>query len=197
MDAGPAYDEINTLLMRKNPVPNVPPTPTATKSKRLKCRSTCPCVDTGGGCSSFVRGGTDKGNEGVSVLFSFSCDALYDCIESIDPKDCRPPSNGNDSDDICNGFRKNGLEFFLASGRIKEDGLLPLPSRGDEPIDADLRRLLVLWSSSELLAFRAWSILLSTDVDDPYEGTDEGWGIPVFDLRKDVDSVEEGVPTYH
>ena len=180
--------------MRKKPVPSVPPTPTAIKSKRVKCRSTCPCVDTGGGCSSLVRGGTDKGDECVSELFCSSCDALCDCMESIDPKDCRPPSNGNDSDDICSGLRKNGLEFFLASGRIEEDGLLP--SRGDEPMDADLRRELVLWPSSVLLAFLALSILLSPDVD-PYEGTDEGWEMSGFGLRKVVDSAEEGAPTYH
>ena len=115
-------------------------------------------------------------------------------MESIDPKDCRPPSNGNDSDDICNGLRKNGLEFFLASGRIEEDGLLP--SRGDEPMDADLRRELVLWPSSVLLAFLALSILLSPDVD-PYDGTDEGCEMSGFGLRKVVDSAEEGAPTYH
>ena len=59
IDAGPAYDDDNKLQSKKKPVPSVPPTPTAIKSNSVKCRSTCPCVNTGGGCNSLVTVGID------------------------------------------------------------------------------------------------------------------------------------------
>ena len=88
----------------------------------------------------------------------------------MDPKDCcPPPSNGNDSVDICNGFRKNGLELFLVSvGRSEDAGLLLLLlllSMSEEPMDADLLRRVILVSSMMLASLRALRILLSLDED--------------------------------
>ena len=93
---------------------------------------------------------------------SSDCNALLDCI---DP----PPSNGNDSVDICNGFRKNGFELFLVSvGRSEDAGLLLLlllVSMSEEPMDADLLRRVILVSSMMLASLRALRILLSLDED--------------------------------
>ena len=89
----------------------------------------------------------------------------------MDPKDCCcfPPSNGNDSVDICNGFRKNGFELFLVSvGRSEDAGLLLLLlllSMSEEPMDADLLRRVILVSSMMLASLRALRILLSLDED--------------------------------
>ena len=91
----------------------------------------------------------------------------------MDPKDCcfcfPPPSNGNDSVDICNGFRKNGFELFLVSvGRSEDAGLLLLLlllSMSEEPMDADLLRRVILVSSMMLASLRALRILLSLDED--------------------------------
>ena len=101
---------------------------------------------------------------------SSDCNALLDCIDIMDPKDfCPPPSNGNDSVDICNGFRKNGLELFLVSvGRSEDAGLLLLLlllSMSEEPMDADLLRRVILVSSMMLASLRALRILLSLDED--------------------------------
>ena len=101
---------------------------------------------------------------------SSDCNALLDCIDIMDPKDCcPPPSNGNDSVDICNGFRKNGLELFLVSvGRSEDAGLLLLLlllSMSEEPMDADLLRRVILVSSMVLASLRALRILLSLDED--------------------------------
>ena len=90
----------------------------------------------------------------------------------MDPKDCcfsPPPSNGNDSVDICNGFRKNGFELFLVSvGRSEDAGLLLLLlllSMSEEPMDADLLRRVILVSSMILASLRALRILLSLEED--------------------------------